>query len=131
MNQVLIGEGVGWLKLNRLKKLMEDESYRMLVLKRLNKTLDKKIAPDDHIDDICVPKPVWKGMLKCLQAIAHGLEQTNLNNGLGGMASVFQMMEVAHTHYWSKELAEMSSDMGSSIISSQVMKIKGFYLEVL
>lgn len=52
MGQVLVGEGVGWLKLNRLKKLMEDEQYRMLVISKLNKTLDKKIAPDDHIDDI-------------------------------------------------------------------------------
>jgi hypothetical protein len=50
--QVLAGEGVGWLKFNRLKKLMEDESYRIFVLSKLNKTLDKKIAPDDHIDDI-------------------------------------------------------------------------------
>lgn len=50
--QVLAGEGVGWLKFNRLKKLMEDESYRILVLGKLNKTLDRKIAPDDHIDDI-------------------------------------------------------------------------------
>lgn len=46
------GEGVGWLKLNRLKKLMEDESYRSFVVSKLNKTLDKKIAPDDHIDDV-------------------------------------------------------------------------------
>jgi hypothetical protein len=52
INQVLAGEGVGWLKLNRLKKLMEDESYRTLVLSKLNKTLDRKIAPDDHIDDV-------------------------------------------------------------------------------
>lgn len=52
MTQILMGEGVGWLKLNRLKKLMEDEQYRMLVLSKLNKTLDKKIAPDDHIDDV-------------------------------------------------------------------------------
>lgn len=52
VNQVLEGEGVGWLKLNRLKKLMEDESYRNFVLSKLNKTLDKKIAPDDHIDDV-------------------------------------------------------------------------------
>lgn len=50
--QVLSGEGVGWLKLNRLKKLMEDESYRTLVLGKMNKTLDRKIAPDDHIDDV-------------------------------------------------------------------------------
>lgn len=119
MNQVLVGEGVGWLKLNRMKKLMEDESYRMFVLEKLNKTLDKKIAPDDHIDDVCIPKPVWKGMLKCLQSVTHGLEQTFVNHGLGGMASVFHVMEIAHTHYWSKDLAE-SSDVGSSIISSKV-----------
>lgn len=50
--QVLSGEGVGWLKFNRLKKLMEDESYRMLVLGKLNKTLDRKVSPDDHIDDV-------------------------------------------------------------------------------
>lgn len=53
-NQVSAGEGVGWLKLNRLKKLMEDESYRMQVLGKLNKTLDRKIAPDDHIDDVVI-----------------------------------------------------------------------------
>lgn len=52
VNQVQEGEGVGWLKLNRLKKLMEDESYRNFVLSKLNKTLDRKIAPDDHIDDV-------------------------------------------------------------------------------
>lgn len=52
VSQVLLGEGVGWLKLNRMKKLMEDESYRMLVLGKMNRTLDKRIAPDDHIDDV-------------------------------------------------------------------------------
>lgn len=119
VNQVLAGEGVGWLKLNRLRKLMDDESYRMLVLGKLNRTLDKKIAPDDHIDDVCVPKPVWKGMLKCLQAIAHGLDTTYSNFGLGGMASVFQMMEIAHTHYWSKDLTE-GVDLSASLLSSQV-----------
>ena len=110
VNQVLEGEGVGWLKLNRLKKLMEDESYRNFVLSKLNKTLDKKIAPDDHIDDVCVPKPVWKGMLKVLQAVVHGLEVTYSNYGLGGMASAFQLHEIAHTHYWTKELIEGSTD---------------------
>ncbi|XP_002058054.3 MAP kinase-activating death domain protein isoform X8 [Drosophila virilis] len=123
-NQVLAGEGVGWLKLNRFKKLMEDESYRTLVLSKLNKTLDKKIAPDDHIDDVCVTKPVWKGMLKCVQAIAGGLDATFSNFGLGGMASVFQLMEVAHTHYWSKEINE-GSDMSSSLLSSHAASPMG------
>ncbi|KOX79902.1 MAP kinase-activating death domain protein [Melipona quadrifasciata] len=115
VNQVLTGEGVGWLKLNRLKKLMEDESYRDLVVTKLNKGLNKKISPDDHIDDVYVSKPVYKGMLKCLQAVAHGLGHTYNNFGLGGMASVFQLMEIAHTHYWSKDLSEGVFD--SSLMS--------------
>ncbi|KAK9877674.1 hypothetical protein WA026_019345 [Henosepilachna vigintioctopunctata] len=109
VNQVLEGGGVNWLKLNRLKKLMEDESYRNFVLSKINKTLDRKIAPDDHIDDVCIPKPVWKGMAKVLQAIVHGMEVTFENYGLGGMASVFQLHEVAHTHYWSRELSDYSA----------------------
>lgn len=52
INSVLEGEGVGWLKLSRVKKLMEDENYRNLVVSRLNKTLERKIGPDDHIDDV-------------------------------------------------------------------------------
>jgi hypothetical protein len=52
VNQVHEGEGIGWLKLNRLKKLMEDESYRNFVVSKLNRTLDRKISPDDHIDDV-------------------------------------------------------------------------------
>lgn len=106
VNQVLEGEGVGWLKLNRLKKLMEDESYRNFVVSKLNRTLDKKISPADHIDDVCVSRAVWKGMLKVLQAAVYGMEQTYSNYGLGGMASVFQILEIAHTHFWTKDLAE-------------------------
>ena len=54
-------------------------------------------------------------MLKCLQALAHGLGVTYSNYGLGGMASVFQMMEIANTHYWSKDLSESGFD--SSLMS--------------
>ncbi|XP_031781610.1 MAP kinase-activating death domain protein isoform X7 [Nasonia vitripennis] len=115
INQVMAGEGVGWLKFNRLKKLMEDESYRDFMVTKLNKGLNRKISPDDHIDDVCITKPVYKGMLKCLQAAAHGLDVTYWNFGLGGLASVFQMMEIAHTHYWSKDLSESGFD--SSLMS--------------
>ncbi|XP_053682478.1 MAP kinase-activating death domain protein isoform X1 [Sabethes cyaneus] len=125
VNQVLAGEGVGWLKLNRLKKLMEDESYRMLVLGKLNRTLERKIGPDDHIDDVCISKPVYKGTLKCLLAITHGLENTVGNFGLGGMASVFQMMEIAHTHYWSKDLTDNTADMPTSLLSSRSVSPMG------
>lgn len=119
-DQVLNGDGVGWLKMNRMKKLMEDESYRVLVLTRLNRTLDRKIGPDRRIDDVCIPKSVWRGMQKCMQVITHGLEVTYSNYGLGGMASVFQLMEIAHTHYWTKESNEGSEHASTSLLSSQV-----------
>ncbi|XP_075211719.1 rab3 GDP-GTP exchange factor [Lycorma delicatula] len=115
VNQVLAGEGVGWLKVNRLKKLMEDESYRNFVLNKINKTLERKISPADHIEDVCVSRSVWKGMLKLLQIVVYGLEQTYSNYGLGGMASVFQLLEIAHTHYWTKDLNDTGLD--SSILS--------------
>lgn len=53
-------------------------------------------------------------MLKVLQAVVHGLEYTYSNFGLGGMASVFQLAEMAHTHYWSKELACLDGGMAAS-----------------
>ena len=46
------GDGVGWLKLSRLRKLMEDENYRNMILSKLNKSMDRKVAPDDHIQDV-------------------------------------------------------------------------------
>jgi hypothetical protein len=53
VGNVLDGQGIGWLKINRVKKLMEDENYRNFVLSRLNINLDKKYSDeDDHIDDI-------------------------------------------------------------------------------
>lgn len=70
----------------------------------------------------CIPKPVFKGLAKCVQAVAHGLDHTYSNFGLGGMASVFQLMEIAHTHYWTKELNETAGvgDLSASMMSSQV-----------
>lgn len=31
---------------------MEDESYRNFVLSKINKTLERKISPADHIEDV-------------------------------------------------------------------------------
>ncbi|XP_064073669.1 MAP kinase-activating death domain protein isoform X4 [Vanessa tameamea] len=118
VQHVLEGEGVGWLKLNRLKKLMEDESYRNMVLSKLNKNFNRKTTPTDKVDDVFISKAVWKGMLKVLQAVIHGLEHTYSNFGLGGMASVFQLAEMAHTHYWSKEVAGLEhGGMAGSALS--------------
>ncbi|CAF0729996.1 unnamed protein product [Rotaria sordida] len=104
VTNVLDGLGIGWLKINRVKKLMEDENYRNFVLGRLNVNLDKKYSDeDDHIEDVKVSRPVFKGMTNILRAVIQGLEVTFENNGVGGMASTFQLLEIAHTHFWIKD----------------------------
>lgn len=117
VDTVLEGEGVGWLKLGRVRKLMEDENYRTLVVTRLHKNLETKVGPDDHIEDICVSKAVWKGMLKLLNAIVYGLEQSYTSNGIGGMASAIVALEIAHTHYWARDLSELTSGGKSGLPS--------------
>lgn len=55
VNNILDGLGIGWLRINRVKKLMEDENYRNFVLSRLNINLDKRYSDeDDHIEDVVI-----------------------------------------------------------------------------
>jgi hypothetical protein len=71
-------------------------------------------------------------MLKMLLAVVHGLEVTFSNFGLGGMASAFQLLEVAHTHYWSRDLndsAALDLSGGSTAMLSQVTS--KLYYEVM
>lgn len=55
-----------------------------------------------------------------LQAVTAGLEQTYINHGSGGMASSFQLLEIAHTHYWTRDISESSkfSDFASTNLST-------------
>ena len=62
ISKVLEGQGVGWLKVRRMRKLMEDENYRNFVVSRLNTSLDKKLTEDNpYIDDVvrCTLTLVW------------------------------------------------------------------------
>ncbi|XP_021369145.1 MAP kinase-activating death domain protein-like isoform X4 [Mizuhopecten yessoensis] len=107
VTNVLDGQGVSWLKLGRIRRLMEDENYRNFMVSRLNKNLDKKLNDDtQHLEDASMTKQVFKGMMTLMKAIVHGLEHTYQNHGIGGMASAFMVLEIAHTHYWAKEIIQ-------------------------
>lgn len=114
---VMKGEGIGWLKLNRVKKLMEDESYRDLVLSQMNKNFESRIRPDDRVSDVQVSREVWRGMIRICSAIVSGLEQSYMHNKLVGMASVFSLLELAHTHYWTREPAHENRSTGTGTSS--------------
>ena len=57
-------------------------------------------------------------MLKMLQAVTAGLEQTYINHGSGGMASAFQLLEIAHTHYWTRDVSDGISSKFSDFTST-------------
>ena len=51
----------------------------------------------------CLERAVWKGLLKILTAIVHGLEaSTTATGGNMSTASAFRALEMAHTHYWTR-----------------------------
>ena len=62
-------------------------------------------------------------MLKVLSAVISGLEVSYANYGLGGMASAFQVLEIAHTHYWTKDL-ETSMGLDTTTTSSSMENLK-------
>lgn len=47
----IAGEAIGWLKLSRVKKLLEDENYRNFAITRLNEN-NKQALDDHHIQDV-------------------------------------------------------------------------------
>jgi hypothetical protein len=117
LQHVLDGQGIGWLKYNRFKRLMEDENFRNFVLSRLNTALDRKLLNDEeHIEDVFIKdKNVFKGMCKLLSTIVQGLEHTYANNGIGGMASAFQLLEIVHTHYHLRDKSNRNAQESSPI----------------
>ncbi|KAL1431350.1 hypothetical protein MTO96_014207 [Rhipicephalus appendiculatus] len=84
LNSVVNGEGIKWFKKNRIARLMEDESYRNVVVLRLNRTLERRVGPDGHIKDVMISKAVYKGTLRMLQLVIGGLEHSYTNCGIGG-----------------------------------------------
>ncbi|XP_075281926.1 MAP kinase-activating death domain protein isoform X18 [Opisthocomus hoazin] len=105
VHNVLDGQGVGWLNMKRVRRLLESEQLRVFVLSKLNRTIQsEEDARQDVIQDVEISRKVYKGMLDLLKCTVLSLEQSYANAGLGGMASVFGLLEIAHTHYYNKEL---------------------------
>ncbi|XP_056382487.1 MAP kinase-activating death domain protein isoform X26 [Hyla sarda] len=140
---VLEGQGVGWLNMKKVRRLLESEQLRVFVLSKLNRSIQtEEDARNDVIQEVEISKKVYKGMLDLLKCTVSSLEQSYANAGLGGMASVFSLLEIAHTHYYNKgteqpkqvldnadteeKRSQISADSGLSVTSgSQVSNSSG------
>ena len=81
---------------------------------------------------------MWKGLLKILTAIVHGLEASvAATSGNMCTASAFRALEMAHTHYWTRlelgdsdpkvvergsEVAEVTSSTLSTPVASSTVR---------
>ncbi|XP_073460490.1 MAP kinase-activating death domain protein isoform X19 [Aquarana catesbeiana] len=100
---VLEGQGVGWLNMKKVRRLLESEQLRVFILSKLNRSIQtEEDARNDVIQEVEISRKVYKGMLDILKCTVSSLEQSYANAGLGGMASVFSLLEIAHTHYYNK-----------------------------
>uniref|UniRef100_A0A673CPQ2 MAP kinase-activating death domain protein n=1 Tax=Sphaeramia orbicularis TaxID=375764 RepID=A0A673CPQ2_9TELE len=136
VQSVLDGQGVGWLNMKKVRRLLENEQLRVFVLSKLNRAVQsEEDARQEIIRDVEVSRKVYKGMLDILKCTVSSLEHSYTNAGLGGMASVFSLLEIARTHYQTKgakqqrppvadaeeKKSQISSDSGLSVMSgSQV-----------
>uniref|UniRef100_A0A7N8XCW4 MAP kinase-activating death domain protein n=1 Tax=Mastacembelus armatus TaxID=205130 RepID=A0A7N8XCW4_9TELE len=136
VQSVLDGQGVGWLNMKKVRRLLENEQLRVFVLSKLNRAVQsEEDARQEIIRDVEVNRKVYKGMLDILKCTVSSLEHSYTNAGLGGMASVFSLLEIARTHYQTKGVkqqrpqvtdaeekkSQISADSGLSVTSgSQV-----------
>ncbi|XP_035485047.2 MAP kinase-activating death domain protein isoform X9 [Scophthalmus maximus] len=104
VQSVLDGQGVGWLNMKKVRRLLENEQLRVFVLSKLNRAIQsEEDARQEIIRDVEVTRKVYKGMLDILKCTVSSLEHSYTNAGLGGMASVFSLLEIARTHYQTKD----------------------------
>ncbi|XP_055456957.1 MAP kinase-activating death domain protein isoform X19 [Psammomys obesus] len=104
VHSVLDGQGVGWLNMKKVRRLLESEQLRVFALSKLNRAVQSEDdARQDVIQDVEISRKVYKGMLDLLKCTVLSLEQSYAHAGLGGMASIFALLEIAQTHYYSKE----------------------------
>ncbi|XP_041053479.1 MAP kinase-activating death domain protein isoform X3 [Carcharodon carcharias] len=104
VHNVLDGQGVGWLNMKKVRRLLENEQLRVFVLSKLNRTIQsEEDARLDILKDVEISKKVYRGMLDLLKCCVSSLEHSYSNAGLGGMASAFTLLEIAHTHYYNKD----------------------------
>ncbi|XP_058858816.1 MAP kinase-activating death domain protein-like isoform X20 [Acipenser ruthenus] len=105
VQNVLDGQGVGWLSMKKVRRLLENEQLRVFVLSKLNRAIQsEEDARQEVIHDVEINRKVYKGMLDLLKCAVSSLEHSYTNAGLGGMASVFSLLEIARTHYYTKEI---------------------------
>ncbi|CAB3400657.1 unnamed protein product [Caenorhabditis bovis] len=126
-DQALAGQSVGMFSAPKLRRLMEDESLRELVCSKLNLGLEFKLSEDEYVKEIQLTKSQFKAYVKILKACLEGIEVSFNTPGCCGLASVFHVLEIAHTHYWCMSGGDTAITPSSSVSSTLVTPSESTY----
>ena len=66
-------------------------------------------------------KSQYKGYIKILQACIIGLEHCYNTPGSNGLASMFHVLEIAHSHFWAENDATTPGSGISSLVGCLIM----------
>lgn len=102
----------------KIKRLLEDESLRELACQKLNLGLDVRYSEEDSIQSVQLTRAQYKGYLKILQGCLAGLEASYNSPISDGLASLFHVLEIAHTHFWSDNDTTTPSSGISSLVNT-------------
>lgn len=116
-DQIQAGQGIGVFTYPKIKRLLEDESLRELVCSKLNLGLDIHYTEDDFLVDRQLSRSQYKGYTKIFQACIAGLEHSYNTPGSNGLASMFHVLEIAHSHYWTENDATTPGSGMTSLVS--------------
>lgn len=105
--EALDGNGVSWIRLRKIKKLMEVESWRLYMLSRLNQ-LTQREENTVYVESVEISTKAFKGISDLLKCIECGLEANFRERRFGGLSSVFFLMEIGHTHFCTREEVTIS-----------------------
>ncbi|CAJ0938342.1 unnamed protein product, partial [Mesorhabditis belari] len=111
---ILAGQGIGMFAYPKFKRLMEDESLRELVCSKLNLGLENRLTEEEFVKEFQLTRAQYKGYVKVLQACLAGIELSFNTPGSNGLASVFHILEIAHTHFWSRDDGVMTPASGGN-----------------
>ncbi|XP_065070766.1 MAP kinase-activating death domain protein-like isoform X2 [Rhopilema esculentum] len=105
VTNVLKGDGVGWFSQKKLRKLLVHESLRQYLFKQLYEPKEQD-EEDEAVSDIHVSRNTYRGIVELLRFLIEGYEHSAKQKGIGGLASLFSMLEVMHTHYCGKRIQD-------------------------
>lgn len=86
--------------------------------------MTQRYTEEDYLQRVQLSKSQYKGYLKILQSCLLGLENSYNSPHSDGLASLFHVLEIAHTHFWAENDAQtpgsgLSSVLGTPISSAQ------------